>query len=99
MDTRSCVWAFVLVCLTFASSAHAQSPAVTLAPTGTLRAAFLGDNPVQGRVDPQTGAATGPVPDLVRELANRLGLPARIIPAANAAPLIPAVNGARAASR
>lgn len=28
-----------------------------LAPTGTLRAAFIANNPVQGRVDPQTGAA------------------------------------------
>src|SRR5258708_37024547 len=96
MDTRSCVWAFVLVCLTFASSAHAQSPAVTLAPTGTLRAAFLGDNPVQGRVDPQTGAATGPVPDLVRELANRLGVPPRVIPVVNPAAVVARVAaGAR----
>ena len=30
-----------------------QSPAATLAPTGTLRAVFLGGNPVQGRVDPE----------------------------------------------
>src|SRR5256885_9727632 len=32
-----------------------------LAPTGTLRAAFLGDNPVLGRVDAKTGVVTGPV--------------------------------------
>ena len=32
-----------------------QSPAVKLAPTGTLRAVFLGGNPVQGRVDAKTG--------------------------------------------
>ena len=47
-----------------------QSPAATLAPTGTLRAVFLGGNPVQGRVDPKTGEATGTVPDLVKELAE-----------------------------
>ena len=27
-----------------------------LAPTGTLRATFIANNPVQGRVDAQTGA-------------------------------------------
>ena len=43
-----------------------QSPAATLAPTGTLRAVFLGGNPVQGRVDPKTGEATGTVADLVK---------------------------------
>ena len=55
-----------------------------LAPTGTLRAAFLGDNPVQGRVDPATGAVTGPVADLVAALAQRLGVPYKILPDANA---------------
>jgi polar amino acid transport system substrate-binding protein len=54
--------------------------AADFAPTGTLRAAFLGTNPVQGRVDPQTGAITGPVADLMRELAGRLGVPYKIFP-------------------
>jgi len=54
--------------------AAAQSPSATLAPTGTLRGAFLGSNPVHGRVDAKTGLPSGPVPDLVRELA-RQGLP------------------------
>jgi hypothetical protein len=31
-----------------------------LAPTGTLRASFIENNPVQGRVDAKTGAVTGP---------------------------------------
>ena len=61
---------------------------MTLAPTGTLRAAFLGANPVQGRVDPVTGAVTGPVADLVQELAKRLGVPYRMIASANAAAVI-----------
>ena len=51
-----------------------------LAPTGTLRAAFLGDNPVQGHVDEKTGASTGPVADLVRELAARLKIPYKLLP-------------------
>jgi polar amino acid transport system substrate-binding protein len=67
-------------------------PAVDLAPTGTLRVAFLASNPVQGRLDPQTGAITGPVADLVPELAKRLGVPYRIIPVADAAALIASIK-------
>ncbi len=59
-----------------------------LAPTGTLRAAFLGDNPVLGRVDAKTGAVTGPVADLVKELARRMGVPYTLIPAAGARDII-----------
>src|SRR6185503_1156486 len=40
--------------------------AAQLAPTGTLRATFIGNNPAQGRVG-ANGATTGPCPDLVRE--------------------------------
>lgn len=58
--------------------------AADLAPTGTLRATFLRDNPVQGKVDPATGAITGPVADLVKELARRLNVPYTILPAPNA---------------
>ena len=53
----------------------ADSP---IAPTGTLRAAFLGSNPVQGRVDPKTGATSGPAVDLTRELGKRLGVPVSV---------------------
>jgi polar amino acid transport system substrate-binding protein len=59
-----------------------------LAPTGTLRAAFLATNPVQGRVDPRTGAVTGPVADLARELARRLGVPAILLPEPSPAAVI-----------
>jgi hypothetical protein len=48
-----------------------------LFPTGILRATFLGGNPVQGSVDPQTGSVSGPAVDLVRELARQLGVPLR----------------------
>jgi len=58
--------------------------AADLAPTGTLRATFLQDNPVQGKVDAATGAITGPVADLVKELARRLNVPYTILPAPNA---------------
>lgn len=61
--------------------ASAQAPeAKQLAPTGTLRVTFLGGNPVQGRVDAKTGEVTGPVADITRELARRLGVPFQIKP-------------------
>ena len=66
--------------------------AADLAPTGTLRAVFLGSNPVQGRVDPQTKAVTGPVADLVKELAGRLHVPYALIPAADARHVIETLN-------
>jgi len=62
--------------------------AADLAPTGTLRATFLGDNPVQGTVDPTTGAVSGPVADIVKELARRAGVPYQIIPAAGSKAVI-----------
>jgi polar amino acid transport system substrate-binding protein len=78
-----------------ATTALAQSPSATLAPTGTLRAVFLGMNPVHGRLDPATGIASGPVPDLVKELAARLKVPYKIFPAPDASGVIDALkNGA-----
>ena len=67
-----------------------------LAPTGTLRAAFLGTNPVQARVDPKTGEVTGPIADLVRELARRLNVPFKLIAAPNAQGVIAHVQGGTA---
>ena len=67
-----------------------------LAPTGTLRAAFLGSNPVQARTDPKTGEVTGPIADLVRELARRLNVPFTLIPAPNAQGVIAHVLGGTA---
>jgi polar amino acid transport system substrate-binding protein len=66
--------------------------AADLAPTGTLRAAFLRTNPVQGRIDPQTKSVSGPVADLVQELARRLGIPYTIIAAADAREVIEVLN-------
>jgi polar amino acid transport system substrate-binding protein len=71
----------------------AQSPGATLAPTGTLRAVFLGSNPVHGRMDPKTGIATGPVPDLVIALAKTVGVPHTIVAAPDAAGVIAALSG------
>jgi hypothetical protein len=70
---------FLVAVLAFALTLQAQS--TVLAPTGTLRATFIVTNPVQGRVDARTGATTGPAPDLVRELARRLGVSPVVTPA------------------
>ena len=76
--------------------ALAQAPAAALAPTGKLRAIFLGGNPVQGRVDAQTGVANGVVPDLVQELARKLGVPYVIESSPNARAMIDALNNKNA---
>lgn len=71
-----------LCALTICGAAYAQigpSDAKAVAPTGTLRVAFLRNNPVQGRVDPKTGAVSGPAIDLTRELGKRLGVPVSIV--------------------
>ena len=74
--------ATALLGLTLRAPAGAAGEADRLAPTGTLRVTFLGNNAVQGKVDPQTGAISGPVADIVKELARRLGVPFQIKPAA-----------------
>ncbi len=76
--------------------ALAQSARETLAPTGTLRVAFLGTNPVQGRVDPATGAVTGPAADLVKELAMRISVAYRLLPAADPRAVIELLRGGAA---
>ena len=76
--------------------AAASLMAADLAPTGTLRAAFLGANPVQGHVDAQTGAITGPVADIVKEMARKLGVPYTIIPASGAAGVIALLKSGKA---
>jgi len=66
--------------------------AADLAPTGTLRATFLNGNPVQGTVDSRTGEISGPVADIVRELARRAGVLYAIAPSNGAKDLIEHLN-------
>jgi len=75
---------------------YSQSPGAVLAPSGTLRAVYLGTNPVHGRLDPATGAPAGPVPDLVTELARSLGVKASIQPVPNAPAVIAALESGKA---
>jgi len=69
--------------------------AANLAPTGTLRATFIANNPVQGRVD-STGATSGPATDLTRELARRLKLPHSITPLPSAGAVMESVTTGKA---
>src|SRR5687767_393726 len=71
---------------------HALPAAAQLAPTGTLRVTFIGNNPVQGRVDPKTSATTGPCPDLVREFGRRLGVPVVVTPLGDATAVMESVK-------
>src|ERR1700730_15468201 len=74
------------------SSVAATAMGQGLAPTGTLRATFLGSNPVQARVDPKNGEVSGPAADLVRELARRLNVPSSITPASGVKAVIDSVR-------
>jgi polar amino acid transport system substrate-binding protein len=75
---------------------NAQTPAALIAPTGTLRAAFLGDNPALGKFDLQTGAVTGPVADFVKEFARKLGVPYKLIPSRGTPEIIAQLNAGTA---
>ena len=90
-----CLLASIAIVLC-ASAVSVQSPALKLAPTGTLRVVFLGGNPVQGRVDPKTREASGTVPDLARELARSLQVPVSIVSAPDAANVIGALRDGKA---
>jgi polar amino acid transport system substrate-binding protein len=49
--------------------------AKVLAPTGTLRAAYIATNPVQAFIDPATREVRGPGAEITRELAKRASVP------------------------
>ncbi|MEN3382199.1 MAG: hypothetical protein V7608_2243, partial [Hyphomicrobiales bacterium] len=64
----------VLAVLAAALPARADDSAKVLAPTGTLRAAYIATNPVQAFVDPATKDVRGPGAEITRELAKRAGV-------------------------
>lgn len=65
-------------------------------PTGTLRAVFLAQNPVQAQTDPKTGAVTGPAADLARKLSETLGVPFVIVGVAGTAAVMQQVAAGEA---
>jgi len=75
-----------------AASLFAAGPTSELAPTGILRGIFLGRNPAQGVRDAATGEYSGPVPDMLKEIARKLAVPYQLIPGENAQAVMDAVN-------
>src|SRR5579863_8538211 len=67
------------------------SPAQSVAPTGSLRAILL-SNPVQGKIDPRTGAVTGPAADLMQGLAKSLNVSFSLKGLANAKAVTDAIR-------
>jgi polar amino acid transport system substrate-binding protein len=86
----------VALALLAASPARADDLAKTLAPTGTLRAVYIGGNPVQAFVDPATKEVRGPAAALARELARRSGVPLTITPARGADGVLDSVKSGTA---
>jgi polar amino acid transport system substrate-binding protein len=85
---------YLIALLLFASvgAGSAQAADPVLAPTGTLRAAYIVANLAQARLDPNSGAITGAVADIARELGRRAGVPVTITPLATAAAVLQAVS-------
>ena len=67
-----------------------------LAPSGTLRAAYIVTNVAQARLDPVTGNVSGVIADVARELARRADVPVMIMPMPTAAAVIEAVQSGAA---
>jgi polar amino acid transport system substrate-binding protein len=76
--------------------AAAQALASDLAPTGTLRATYIDSNSAQAKIDPKTGAVSGPAADLARALAQQLGVPVTIKPARGVAGVLESVKSGEA---
>src|SRR5262245_28985404 len=70
---------------------HSLAFADNIAPTGTLRAAYLSSNPAQAVRDAASGEVRGASADLAREFAKRRNIPVVLIPLPNPAAVIEAV--------
>src|SRR6478735_3603035 len=81
-------WLIVAALLFFSSLAFAQD----IAPSGTLRAAYLANNPAQAVRDPASGEIRGASADLARELGRRINTPVTLIPSTSPQAVIDAVS-------
>jgi polar amino acid transport system substrate-binding protein len=87
------LWIIALLCsLAFPPLAYAND----IAPSGTLRAVYLGSNPAQAVQDRSTGAIRGAAADLARELAKRIDVLVELKPAPNPQGVIDAVSSGAA---
>jgi polar amino acid transport system substrate-binding protein len=85
MPPRRLLISFAL--LLFSSLAFAED----IAPTGTLRAAYLANNPAQAVRDAVSGEVRGASADLAHELARRRNVPLALMPLPNPPAVIEAV--------
>jgi len=83
---------FTLLALVLTLNDGAVAADPVLAPTGTLRAAYIVSNVAQARLDSGTGVITGGVADIARELGRRAGVPVTITPLPTAAAVLEAVR-------
>jgi len=87
---------FAVAMLAVLLGCPAPAAADDIAPTGTLRAVYLGTNPAQAMRDPATGEVRGPAYDLTRGLAARLKVPFEFKPIAGPPAVIEAVKNGQA---
>lgn len=88
------ILAALILGLGVAGLAHAAD--LNLAPTGTLRAAYLQGNPAQAVQDPATGEIRGASADIARELARQADVPVAILPVQGVQGVIDAVRTGKA---
>ena len=81
---------------TLLAAVAAPATANDLAPTGTLRAAYLGTNPAQATRDPATGEVRGPSFELARALAGKSNVPLAFNPINGPPAVIEAVRSGQA---
>src|SRR5450759_743263 len=65
----------LITAVTLLTSLSTLAAANELVPTGTLRATYIGQNPVQAFIDPTTKEVRRPGAEITRALAQKLGVP------------------------
>ncbi|WP_349605299.1 transporter substrate-binding domain-containing protein [Cupriavidus sp. DF5525] len=85
-----------LLVLVAIPTGDATAAEAALAPTGTLRAAYIVANVAQARHDPVTGTFTGVVADITRELGRKTNVAVTIMPLPTAASVLEAVKNGSA---
>jgi polar amino acid transport system substrate-binding protein len=87
---------FVILAQLISVGVCLPASAAEIAPTGTLRAVYLGSNPAQAVREGATGMIRGASADLARELGQRIGVPVELKPAGNPQGVIDAVSSGSA---
>lgn len=75
---------------------QAQTKTPNVLPTGTLRATYIGTNPVQAFIDPETKELRGPAAELARAIARKLGAPVQVMGAQGVPGVIDSVKNGEA---